>query len=181
MSQLAMPARHEWLTQDRKYGKIASSVEPGFALTVGNATGGAAVLDPRASPRGPRRGGAPRVLVSCRASPRTAGHHHDLRKGLFRVHGNGQDSRLKARSPDHHRRRFDPTTRGSSEPEVGIATLDKAGLGMELRGASRAIRRRSGASGSLPITQFLDAASRPSAVNFQVRMWRGARSGGHGR
>jgi DNA-directed RNA polymerase subunit alpha len=38
MSQLVMPARHEWLAQDRKHGKITiEPFEPGFALTVGNA------------------------------------------------------------------------------------------------------------------------------------------------
>jgi DNA-directed RNA polymerase subunit alpha len=38
LQQLALPTRHEWLTRERSYGKIAiEPFEPGLALTVGNA------------------------------------------------------------------------------------------------------------------------------------------------
>jgi DNA-directed RNA polymerase subunit alpha len=38
MPQLLLPNRHEWLSEDRRYGKLAvEPFEPGLALTVGNA------------------------------------------------------------------------------------------------------------------------------------------------
>src|SRR5262249_5837949 len=38
MRELTVPIRHEWLTRERAYGKIAiEPFESGFALTVGNA------------------------------------------------------------------------------------------------------------------------------------------------
>ncbi len=38
MLELQLPARHDWITQDRTYGKLViEPFEPGFALTVGNA------------------------------------------------------------------------------------------------------------------------------------------------
>ncbi len=38
MLELQLPARHEWITQEPTYGKLAiEAFEPGFALTVGNA------------------------------------------------------------------------------------------------------------------------------------------------
>ena len=38
MRELTVPVRHEWLTRERAYGKIAiEPFESGFALTVGNA------------------------------------------------------------------------------------------------------------------------------------------------
>jgi len=38
MEQLAIPARHEWLAEERGYGKLAiEPFEPGIGLTVGNA------------------------------------------------------------------------------------------------------------------------------------------------
>jgi len=38
MLELELPTRHEWLTQESTYGKLAiEPFEPGFALTVGNA------------------------------------------------------------------------------------------------------------------------------------------------
>jgi len=38
MQELMLPVRHEWLTRERAYGKIAiEPFEPGFALTAGNA------------------------------------------------------------------------------------------------------------------------------------------------
>jgi DNA-directed RNA polymerase subunit alpha len=38
MQELELPTRHDWITQERTYGKLAiEPFEPGFALTVGNA------------------------------------------------------------------------------------------------------------------------------------------------
>jgi DNA-directed RNA polymerase subunit alpha len=38
MLELKLPARHDWITQDPAYGKLAiEPFEPGFALTIGNA------------------------------------------------------------------------------------------------------------------------------------------------
>jgi hypothetical protein len=41
MLDLELPTRHEWITADNTYGKLViEPFEPGFALTVGNATAG---------------------------------------------------------------------------------------------------------------------------------------------
>ena len=179
MLQLMLPVRHEWLTQERDYGKLViEPFEPGFALTVGTAYR--------------------RVLLSSihGAVPTWAkiegvlhefsylqGVNEDildiilnLRKVVFALHVNRPKIlRLKAQGPR-------TVTAGHFEPDadvdiltpdVRLATLDKDGsLEMELcvergRGYQAAERREMEA---LPINAMLvDSDFSPvKRVNFHT-------------
>ena len=179
MSQLAMPARHEWQAQDRKHGKIAiEPFEPGFALTVGNAYRRVLLSSIHgASPTWAKIEG---VLREFSFMPGVTEDTLDiimnLRKVVFALHVNRPKIlRLKAQGPRI-------ITAGDFEPdadvevlnpEVVLATLDKDGaLEMELcvergRGYQAAERREPEA---LPINAMLiDADFSPvKRVNFHV-------------
>jgi DNA-directed RNA polymerase subunit alpha len=179
MSQLVMPARHEWLAQDRKHGKITiEPFEPGFALTVGNAY--RRVLLSSIHGASPTWAKIESVLHEFSfmqgVTEDTLDIIMNLRKVVFALHVNRPKIlRLKAQGPR-------TITAGDFEPdadveilnpEVVLATLDKdGGLEMELcvergRGYQAAERREPEA---LPINAMLiDADFSPvKRVNFHV-------------
>ena len=179
MSQLAMPARHEWLAQDRKNGKIAiEPFEPGFALTVGNAYRRVLLSSIHgASPTWAKIEGVLHEFSFMQGvTEDTLDIIMNLRKVVFALHVNRPKIlRLKAQGPR-------TITAGDFEPdadveilnpEVVLATLDKdGGLEMELcvergRGYQSAERREPEA---LPINAMLiDADFSPvKRVNFHV-------------
>ncbi|MBI2525565.1 MAG: DNA-directed RNA polymerase subunit alpha [Candidatus Rokubacteria bacterium] len=153
MLQLTLPVRHEWLTSERAYGKIAvEPFEPGFALTVGNAY--------RRVLLSSIHGAAPtwaKIEGVLHEFSYLQGVNEDildiimnLRKVIFALHVNRPKIlRLKAQGPR-------TVTAGNFEPdadvdiltpEVTLATLDKDGsLDLELcvergRGYQAAERR----------------------------------------
>ncbi len=185
MSQLVLPARHQWLAQDRKYGKIAiEPFEPGFALTVGNAYRRVLLSSIHgASPTWAKIEG---VLHEFSFMPGVTEDTLDiimnLRKVVFALHVNRPKIlRLKAQGPKTVTAAdFEPDADVEIlTPDVTLATLDKdGGLELELcvergRGYQAAERREPEA---LPINAMLiDADFSPvKRVNVQVETGSGA-------
>ena len=179
MSQLVLPVRHQWLAQDRTYGKIAiEPFEPGFALTVGNAYRRVLLSSIHgASPTWAKIEG---VLHEFSFMPGVTEDTLDiimnLRKVVFALHVNRPKIlRLKAQGPKTVTAAdFEPDADVEIlTPEVTLATLDKdGGIEMELcvergRGYQAAERREPEA---LPINAMLiDADFSPvKRVNVQV-------------
>jgi DNA-directed RNA polymerase subunit alpha len=179
MSQLALPARHEWLAQDRKYGKLAiEPFEPGFALTVGNAYRRVLLSSIHgASPTWAKIEGVLHEFSFMQGvTEDTLDIIMNLRKVVFALHVNRPKIlRLKAQGPKTVTAAdFEPDADVEIlTPEVILATLDKdGGLELELcvergRGYQPAERREPEA---LPINAMLiDADFSPvKRVNVQV-------------
>jgi DNA-directed RNA polymerase subunit alpha len=179
MSQLALPARHEWLAQDRKYGKLAlEPFEPGFALTVGNAYRRVLLSSIHgASPTWAKIEGVLHEFSFMQGvTEDTLDIIMNLRKVVFALHVNRPKIlRLKAQGPRTVTAAdFEPDADVEIlTPEVILATLDKDGaLELELcvergRGYQPAERREPEA---LPINAMLiDADFSPvKRVNVQV-------------
>jgi DNA-directed RNA polymerase subunit alpha len=179
MSQLALPARHEWLAQDRKYGKIAiEPFEPGFALTVGNAYRRVLLSSIHgASPTWAKIEGVLHEFSFMQGvTEDTLDIIMNLRKVVFALHVNRPKIlRLKAQGPKTVTAAdFEPDADVEIlTPEITLATLDKDGaLELELcvergRGYQAAERREPEA---LPINAMLiDADFSPvKRVNVQV-------------
>jgi DNA-directed RNA polymerase subunit alpha len=179
MSQLALPARHEWLAQDRKYGKIAiEPFEPGFALTVGNAYRRVLLSSIHgASPTWAKIEGVLHEFSFMQGvTEDTLDIIMNLRKVVFALHVNRPKIlRLKAQGPKTVTAAdFEPDADAEIlTPDITLATLDKDGaLELELcvergRGYQAAERREPEA---LPINAMLiDADFSPvRRVNVQV-------------
>jgi DNA-directed RNA polymerase subunit alpha len=179
MSQLVLPARHEWLTQERKYGKIAiEPFEPGFALTVGNAYRRVLLSSIHgASPTWAKIEGVLHEFSFMQGvTEDTLDIIMNLRKVVFALHVNRPKIlRLKAQGPKTLTAAdFEPDADVEIlTPDVTLATLDKDGtLELELcvergRGYQAAERREPEA---LPINAMLiDADFSPvKRVNVQV-------------
>jgi DNA-directed RNA polymerase subunit alpha len=179
MSQLVLPARHEWLTQERKYGKIAiEPFEPGFALTVGNAYRRVLLSSIHgASPTWAKIEGVLHEFSFMQGvTEDTLDIIMNLRKVVFALHVNRPKIlRLKAQGPKTVTAAdFEPDADVEIlTPDVTLATLDKDGtLELELcvergRGYQAAERREPEA---LPINAMLiDADFSPvKRVNVQV-------------
>jgi DNA-directed RNA polymerase subunit alpha len=179
MSQLALPARHEWLAQDRKYGKLAiEPFEPGFALTVGNAYRRVLLSSIHgASPTWAKIEGVLHEFSFMQGvTEDTLDIIMNLRKVVFALHVNRPKIlRLKAQGPKTVTAAdFEPDADVDIlTPEITLATLDKDGaLELELcvergRGYQPAERREPEA---LPINAMLiDADFSPiKRVNVQV-------------
>ena len=179
MSQLALPARHEWLAQDRKYGKLAiEPFEQGFALTVGNAYRRVLLSSIHgASPTWAKIEGVLHEFSFMQGvTEDTLDIIMNLRKVVFALHVNRPKIlRLKAQGPKTVTAAdFEPDADVEIlTPEVILATLDKdGGLELELcvergRGYQPAERREPEA---LPINAMLiDADFSPvKRVNVQV-------------
>ena len=179
MSQLALPARHEWLAQDRKYGKLAlEPFEPGFALTVGNAYRRVLLSSIHgASPTWAKIEGVLHEFSFMQGvTEDTLDIIMNLRRVVFALHVNRPKIlRLKAQGPRTVTAAdFEPDADVEIlTPEVILATLDKdGGLELELcvergRGYQPAERREPEA---LPINAMLiDADFSPvKRVNVQV-------------
>jgi DNA-directed RNA polymerase subunit alpha len=179
MSQLALPARHEWLAQDRNYGKLAiEPFEPGFALTVGNAYRRVLLSSIHgASPTWAKIEGVLHEFSFMQGvTEDTLDIIMNLRKVVFALHVNRPKIlRLKAQGPKTVTAAdFEPDADVEIlTPDVTLATLDKDGaLELELcvergRGYQAAERREPEA---LPINAMLiDADFSPvKRVNVQV-------------
>ena len=179
MSQLALPARHEWLAQERKYGKLTiEPFEPGFALTVGNAYRRVLLSSIHgASPTWAKIEGVLHEFSFMQGvTEDTLDIIMNLRKVVFALHVNRPKIlRLKAQGPKTVTAAdFDPDADVEIlTPEIVLATLDKdGGLELELcvergRGYQPAERREPEA---LPINAMLiDADFSPvKRVNVQV-------------
>ena len=179
MSQLLLPARHQWLVQERKYGKIAiEPFEPGFALTVGNAYRRVLLSSIHgASPTWAKIEGVLHEFSFMQGvTEDTLDIIMNLRKVVFALHVNRPKIlRLKAQGPKTVTAAdFEPDADVEIlTPEVTLATLDKdGGLELELcvergRGYQAAERREPEA---LPINAMLiDADFSPvKRVNVQV-------------
>ena len=179
MPQLALPARHEWLAQDRKYGKLAiEPFEPGFALTVGNAYRRVLLSSIHgASPTWAKIEGVLHEFSFMQGvTEDTLDIIMNLRKVVFALHVNRPKIlRLKAQGPKVVTAAdFEPDADVEIlTPEVVLATLDKdGGIELELcvergRGYQAAERREPEA---LPINAMLiDADFSPvKRVNVQV-------------
>jgi DNA-directed RNA polymerase subunit alpha len=179
MSQLALPARHEWLAQDRQYGKLAiEPFEPGFALTVGNAYRRVLLSSIHgASPTWAKIEGVLHEFSFMQGvTEDTLDIIMNLRKVVFALHVNRPKIlRLKAQGPKTVTAAdFEPDADVEIlTPDVTLATLDKDGaLELELcvergRGYQAAERREPEA---LPINAMLiDADFSPvKRVNVQV-------------
>jgi DNA-directed RNA polymerase subunit alpha len=179
MEQLATPTRHQWVADERNYGKLAlEPFEPGIALTVGNAY--------RRALLGSIHGAAPTwakiegVLHEFSYLPGTTEDTLDvimnLRKVVFALHVNRPKIlRLRAQGPRLVKAGdFEPDADVDIlTPDVPLAVLDKDGsLEMELcvergRGYQAAERREPEA---LPINAILiDSDFSPvKRVNFKV-------------
>jgi DNA-directed RNA polymerase subunit alpha len=179
MLELTLPARHDWLTRERGYGKLLiEPFEPGFALTVGNAYRRVLLSSiPGAAPTWVRMEG---VLHEFSYVPGVTEDTLDiimnLRKLVFALHVNRPKIlRLKAQGPKTVTARdFEPDADVEIlTPDVQLATLDKDGsLEMEVcvergRGYQPAEKREPEA---LPINAMLmDADFSPvQRVNFHV-------------
>jgi DNA-directed RNA polymerase subunit alpha len=174
-----LPARHEWLTQERKYGKIAiEPFEPGFALTVGNAYRRVLLSSIHgASPTWAKIEGVLHEFSFMQGvTEDTLDIIMNLRKVVFALHVNRPKIlRLKAQGPKTVTAAdFEPDADVEIlTPDVTLATLDKDGtLELELcvergRGYQAAERREPEA---LPINAMLiDADFSPvKRVNVQV-------------
>jgi DNA-directed RNA polymerase subunit alpha len=185
MSQLLLPARHQWLAQERKYGKIAiEPFEPGFALTVGNAYRRVLLSSIHgASPTWAKIEGVLHEFSFMQGvTEDTLDIIMNLRKVVFALHVNRPKIlRLKAQGPKTVTAAdFEPDADVEIlTPEVTLATLDKDGaLELELcvergRGYQAAERREPEA---LPINAMLiDADFSPvKRVNVQVETAGGA-------
>jgi DNA-directed RNA polymerase subunit alpha len=185
MSQLLLPARHQWLAQERKYGKIAiEPFEPGFALTVGNAYRRVLLSSIHgASPTWAKIEGVLHEFSFMQGvTEDTLDIIMNLRKLVFALHVNRPKIlRLKAQGPKTVTAAdFEPDADVEIlTPEVTLATLDKdGGLELELcvergRGYQAAERREPEA---LPINAMLiDADFSPvKRVNVQVETAAGA-------
>jgi DNA-directed RNA polymerase subunit alpha len=179
MSQLVLPARHEWLAQDRKYGKLAiEPFEPGFALTVGSAYRRVLLSSIHgASPTWAKIEGVLHEFSFMQGvTEDTLDIIMNLRKVVFALHVNRPKIlRLKAQGPKTVTvADFEPDADVEIlTPDVTLATLDKDGsLELELcvergRGYQPAERREPEA---LPINAMLiDADFSPiKRVNVQV-------------
>jgi len=179
MPQLVLPARHEWLAQDRKYGKLAiEPFEPGFALTVGNAYRRVLLSSIHgASPTWAKIEGVLHEFSFMQGvTEDTLDIIMNLRKVVFALHVNRPKIlRLKAQGPKVVTAAdFEPDADVEIlTPEVVLATLDKdGGIELELcvergRGYQAAERREPEA---LPINAMLiDADFSPvKRVNVQV-------------
>jgi DNA-directed RNA polymerase subunit alpha len=179
MQELVLPARHEWSTRERAYGKIViEPFEPGFALTVGNAYRRVLLSSiTGAAPTWVKIEGVLHEfshLVGLRED--TLDIILNLRKLVFALHVNRPKLlRLKVQGVRTVTARdFEPDPDVEIlNPEVALATLDKDGsLEMEVcvergRGYQPAEKREPEA---LPINAMLmDADFSPvKRVNFHV-------------
>src|SRR5215471_17416864 len=179
MRELTVPVRHEWLTRERAYGKIAiEPFESGFALTVGNAY--RRVLLSSVSGAAPTWAKIEGVLHEFSYRPGVLEDTLDillnLRKLVFTLHVNRPTLlRLKAQGERTVTGRdFEPAADVEIlTPDVVLATLDRDGnLEMEVcvergRGYQPAEKREPEA---LPINAMrMDADFSPvKRVNFHV-------------
>jgi DNA-directed RNA polymerase subunit alpha len=179
MQELVLPARHEWSTRERAYGKIViEPFEPGFALTVGNAYRRVLLSSiTGAAPTWVKIEGVLHEfshLVGMRED--TLDIILNLRKLVFALHVNRPKLlRLKVQGVRTVTARdFEPDSDVEIlNPDVALATLDKDGsLEMEVcvergRGYQPAEKREPEA---LPINAMLmDADFSPvKRVNFHV-------------
>jgi DNA-directed RNA polymerase subunit alpha len=179
MQELVLPARHEWSTRERAYGKIViEPFEPGFALTVGNAYRRVLLSSiTGAAPTWVKIEGVLHEfshLVGLRED--TLDIILNLRKLVFALHVNRPKLlRLKVQGVRTVTARdFEPDSDVEIlNPDVALATLDKDGsLEMEVcvergRGYQPAEKREPEA---LPINAMLmDADFSPvKRVNFHV-------------
>jgi DNA-directed RNA polymerase subunit alpha len=179
MQELVLPARHEWSTRERAYGKIViEPFEPGFALTVGNAYRRVLLSSiTGAAPTWVKIEGVLHEfshLVGLRED--TLDIILNLRKLVFALHVNRPKLlRLKVQGVRTVTARdFEPDPDVEIlNPDVALATLDKDGsLEMEVcvergRGYQPAEKREPEA---LPINAMLmDADFSPvKRVNFHV-------------
>lgn len=179
MQELVLPVRHEWLAQERAYGRLAlEPFEPGFALTVGNAY--------RRVLLSSIHGAAPTWLKiegvlhefshKQGVTEDTLDIIMNIRRIVFALHVNRPKIlRLRAQGPRTIRAGdFEPDADVDIlTPDVPLATLDKDGsIEMELcvergRGYQPAERREPEA---LPINAMLiDSDFSPvERVNFRV-------------
>src|SRR5215472_5953792 len=179
MPQLVLPARHEWLVNDRTHGQIAvEPFEPGFALTVGNAYRRVLLSSiPGAAPTWAKIEGVLHEFSHLQGvNEDTLDIIMNLRQLVFVLHVNRPKLlRLRAQGPR-------TVTAGDFDqdadveiltPEVALATLDKDGtLEMEVcvergRGYQPAEKREPEA---LPINAMLiDADFSPvKRANFSI-------------
>src|SRR5215831_4974922 len=179
MRELTVPVRHEWLTRERAYGKIAiEPFESGFALTVGNAF--RRVLLSSISGAAPTWAKIEGVLHEFSYRPGVLEDTLDillnLRKLVFTLHVNRpRPLRLKAQGERTVTGRdFEPAADVEIlTPDVVLATLDRDGnLEMEVcvergRGYQPAEKREPEA---LPINAMrMDADFSPvKRANFSV-------------
>jgi DNA-directed RNA polymerase subunit alpha len=184
MLELHLPVRHEWLVQQREYGKLAlEPFEPGFALTVGNAY--RRVMISAIHGAAPTWVKIEHVLHEFSYLPGVTEDTLDvmlnLRKVVFSMHLNRPKIlRLKAQGPRVVKAGdFEPDADVEIlTPEQPLATLDKDGtLEMEVciergRGYVPAEKREPEA---LPISALLlDADFSPiRRVNISVEPIRG--------
>jgi len=179
LQQLALPTRHEWLTRERSYGKIAiEPFEPGLALTVGNAYRRVLLSSiPGAGPTWVKIEGVLHEFSHTQGvTEDTLDIIMNLRTLVFAVHVNRPKLlRLKVQGPRTVTARdFEPDADVEIlTPDVVLATLDKDGsLEMEVclergRGYQPAEKREPEA---LPINAMLiDADFAPvKRANFHV-------------
>ncbi|HEV8437173.1 MAG TPA: DNA-directed RNA polymerase subunit alpha [Methylomirabilota bacterium] len=179
MPQLALPVRHEWLTREREYGRIAMEpFEPGLALTVGNAYRRVLLSSiPGAAPTWVKIEGVLHEFSHLQGvTEDTLDVITNLRKLVFVLHVNRPKLlRLKAQGPRTVAARdFEPDSDVEIlTPDVILATLDKDGsLEMEVcvergRGYQPAEKREPEA---LPIhAMLIDADFSPvQRANFQI-------------
>src|SRR5215470_8389478 len=179
MQQLALPVRHEWVTREGGYGRMAMEpFEPGLGLTVGNAYRRVLLSSiPGAAPTWAKIEGVLHEFSHLQGvNEDTLDIITNLRKLVFVLHVNRPKLlRLRAQGPA-------TVTAGSFDPDadveiltpdVALATLDKDGtLEMEVcvergRGYQPAEKREPEA---LPIhAMLIDADFSPiERANFQV-------------
>ena len=179
MQQLALPVRHEWLTRERKYGKIIMEpFEPGHGLTVGNAYRRVLLSSiPGAAPTWVKMEGVLHEFSHTQGvTEDTLDVILSLRKLVITMHVNRPKLlRLRVQGPRTVTARdFEPDADVEIlTPEIELATLDKDGsLEMEVcvergRGYQPAEKQEPEA---LPINAMLmDADFSPvERVNFEV-------------
>jgi DNA-directed RNA polymerase subunit alpha len=185
MPQLLVPTRHEWLNEDRGYGKLAvEPFEPGLALTVGNAYRRALLSSIHgAAPTWAKIEGVLHEFSHLQGITEDTLHIiMNLRKVVFALHVNRPKIlRLRATGPRTVKAGdFEPDADVDIlTPDVVVAVLDKDGsLDLELcvergRGYQAAERREPEA---LPINAMLiDSDFSPvKRVNFHVEAPAGA-------
>ena len=134
MLELQLPARHDWITSDRTYGKLAiEQFEPGFALTVGIAY--RRVLLSAIHGAAPTWAKIENVLHEFSHMPGVTEDTLDiimnLRKVVFSLHVNRPKIlRLKAQGAGQVKAGdFEPDADVEIlTPDVPLATLDKDGV-----------------------------------------------------
>ena len=185
MPQLLLPNHHEWLSEDRGYGKLAvEPFEPGLALTVGNAYRRALLSSIHgAAPTWAKIEGVLHEFSHLQGITEDTLHIiMNLRKVVFALHVNRPKIlRLRATGPRTVKAGdFEPDADVDIlTPDVIVAVLDKDGsLELELcvergRGYQAAERREPEA---LPINAMLiDSDFSPvKRVNFHVESPAGA-------